>query len=257
MSLDTVTTPAVRLKAIDRPGQRLAHGLSQHGQAGLPDGRQAFQCPRTRTALPQLTHQDAVRQEDHVQVAGLPLAVPELTVAHAQMLLAVPMEALGASPAATIDANDPADLPVRSIGHQDFAGLGVVAVGPQDHDPDGMVHVRDTNGLGEIPLPILADVHRLASRRADLPGEFLGLDRLTTEDDLAVELQVPDVAAVFGVDVVEVGGMGEPGIEGEVAGNLPPDHPVHQVPEELVVVAEGDLALDALVALDEPPLVAT
>ena len=104
MSLDTFTTPAVGPHAVESPRQRLAQRLSQHGTAGLPDSRQAFQCPRTRTALPQLAHQDAVRQEDHVQVAGLPLAVPELTIAHAQMLLAVPMEALGAAPAAPIHA---------------------------------------------------------------------------------------------------------------------------------------------------------
>jgi len=56
------------------------------------DGRQTFPCPLTRTALPQLTHQDAVRQEDQVHVAGLTTAVPDLTFAHAQMLLAVPIK---------------------------------------------------------------------------------------------------------------------------------------------------------------------
>ena len=47
------------------------------------------------------------------------------------------------------------------------------------------------------------------------------------EDDLAVELQVAHVAPLVAVDVVEVGGVGEPGVEGEVAGNLlrPPPSP--------------------------------
>ena len=118
MSLDSITFPAL-LHAFDDPGNRLAQRLSQHSGAGLPDGRQAFECPVPRTALPQLTHQDAVRQEYHVPMAGLPLAIPELTVAHAQMLLAVPMEALGASPAAPVNAENTADLPIGSVADQD------------------------------------------------------------------------------------------------------------------------------------------
>jgi len=42
----------------------------------------------TRTALPQLTHKNAVRQKDRIHVAGLTTAIPKLTIAHAQMLLA-------------------------------------------------------------------------------------------------------------------------------------------------------------------------
>ena len=83
MSLDSITFPAL-LHSFDDPGDRLAQRLSQHRGAGLPDGRQAFECPVPRTALPQLTYQDAVRQEDHVQMAGLPLAIPELTVSYRQ-----------------------------------------------------------------------------------------------------------------------------------------------------------------------------
>jgi len=81
------------------------------------------------TALPQLRHQNAVRQKDHIHVTGLPTAISELTIAHAQMLLAVPMEALCASPATTIHANDPADFPMCSIGNQNLAGLGVLGLG--------------------------------------------------------------------------------------------------------------------------------
>ena len=44
-------------------------------------------------ALLQLRHQETVRQEDHVHMAGLTKATPKLTFTHAQMLLAIPMEA--------------------------------------------------------------------------------------------------------------------------------------------------------------------
>lgn len=59
-------------------------------------------CPRvvrrsrahSRTALPQLTHQDVTyAREDQVHGAALTTAVPDLTFAHAQMLPAVLMEA--------------------------------------------------------------------------------------------------------------------------------------------------------------------
>jgi hypothetical protein len=45
-------------------------------------------------------------------------AIPELTFAHAQMLLAVPMEAFCACPAATINLQYPYDIPMGSITHQ-------------------------------------------------------------------------------------------------------------------------------------------
>ena len=83
MCLDPPIIPAF-VEVIDHPGDRLAQRFTEDRPAGLPDGRQAFECPVPRTALPQLTYQDAVRQEDHVQMAGLPLAIPELTVSYRQ-----------------------------------------------------------------------------------------------------------------------------------------------------------------------------
>lgn len=92
MYLNTIEIPVVALDTFDDPCDSVTESLPKYAQAGLPDGRQTFPCPLTRTALPQLTHQDAVRQEDHVHVAGLTTAVPKLTFAHAHMLLAVPMD---------------------------------------------------------------------------------------------------------------------------------------------------------------------
>ena len=58
VSLDPVTSPAVRRKPLDGQGQRVVQPVPQHRQAGLPDCRQSLQCPLTRTALPQLSAQD-------------------------------------------------------------------------------------------------------------------------------------------------------------------------------------------------------
>src|SRR6266567_2796841 len=70
----------------DRPRQRRAQRLGQHRATGLADGRQPLRCPFIRTALPQLTHQQAVRQHDEVQVPGLALTVTQLTIPQAQLL---------------------------------------------------------------------------------------------------------------------------------------------------------------------------
>ena len=126
-SHDTFRGPVILLDAIDDPGDCIAQCFSTHGPTGLPDGRQTFQRPNTRTALPQLTHEKTVRKEDQVHVAGLPQAVPELTVTHTQVLLAVPVKALGASPAASICTEDTTDLPVRPVTHQHLAGLLTVS----------------------------------------------------------------------------------------------------------------------------------
>lgn len=97
---------------------------SIYRHTGLAYGRQAFLCPLTRTALPQLTHKNTVRQEDHhIHVAGLATAFPKLTVAHAQMPLAVPMEALYASPATTINPQYPCDLPMDTIADENLFSI--------------------------------------------------------------------------------------------------------------------------------------
>ena len=112
MSLYFLTIPAVFLHTLDHPRDRLVQRLSQHRSTGLPDGRQAFKCPRTRTTMLQLAHLDAVRQKDHIHVSApgnLATAFSQLTIAHAQppgVLVAVLMEALRTTPAATIHTKD-------------------------------------------------------------------------------------------------------------------------------------------------------
>src|SRR6266511_1038084 len=104
------------------PGDRLTERFPQHRATGLADGRQAYASPFLRTVMPQLAHRGAVRQEHEIHVPGLALAEASLTRAHAQMLLPVPMEGLGDSPALAIGLEDAMHLRVGAVGDQDLAG---------------------------------------------------------------------------------------------------------------------------------------
>src|SRR5689334_8212763 len=98
MGLDVGQTLS-KLNLLNHPGDRFAQGLAEDRATGLADGRQACLSPFLRTVLLQLTHQSSVRQEDEIHVPGLALATPELTRAHAQVLLPVPVEGLCSCPA--------------------------------------------------------------------------------------------------------------------------------------------------------------
>ena len=130
MNLYLFTIPSVILETFDGPGDCVAESFSKHRHTGLAYGRQTLSCPLTRTALPQLMHKDAVRQEDHIQVPGLALATSKLTIAHAQLLLAVPMEALGACPTVSIDPQNPCHFPAGTIRDQNLAGVLVLTLVP-------------------------------------------------------------------------------------------------------------------------------
>ena len=101
MGLDLWHGPALQ-RPLHGPTQGLPQRLAQHRSTGLADGHQAGLSPLLRTGLLQLDHDATVRQEDEIEVPGLALTTPELTLAHAQLLLPVPMEGLGAGPALAI-----------------------------------------------------------------------------------------------------------------------------------------------------------
>src|SRR4051794_33402597 len=145
-------------------------------------------------ALPQVPHQQAVRQHDEVHVPGLALAVTQLTVPHAQLLLAIPMKGLRACPPIPITPYNPADFPPNPVGHQDNAWRGVVAAVPQDNNPNTVLHVRDTQGTGEVPLRVLALPQRLAHAGFDLSRQRRRLEQLPLVRQLAIELERADVA---------------------------------------------------------------
>lgn len=236
MEPDTIEIPVITFDAFDDPLDCIAEGLSQYRHAGLSDGRQTFPCPLIRTALPQLTHQDAVRQEDHIHVAGLTTAVPELTFAHAQMLLAVPMEALRPCPAATIHLQHTNNIPVGLITDQHLFGLFVILFGPQNHDSHLMVHIRNTDAFGKIPLLRIADADFFAILGRNLGSQFIGADVTAHKQNFTIELQIADVRPLVMMNVVQIGRIRKIAVKGEIAGDLLVDRPVHQPADELVVV---------------------
>ena len=209
--------PTIFLYAIDHPGDCLTQRFSTYRTTGLPDGRQAFERPRTRTALPHLMHEQAVRQEDQIHVAGLPEAFPQLTVTHAQLLLAVPVEALRASPAASIRDEDATNLPVCSIAHKHLSGFRTIASSPQDYDAYTMINTRYPNTLGEVPLLLPIDYDGLSIVRSNLLSKFFGFDLPPLEDEVAVEFQIADITPIMLVNVVEILRMSKPTVECKIS----------------------------------------
>ena len=130
MGLDFGQTLAL-LNLLNHPGDGFPQGLAEHGATGLADGRQACVSPFLRTVVPQLGHQGAVRQEHEIHVPGLALALPELTIAHAEMLLPVPMEGLRSCPAFAIGFEDAMHFPIGAIGDQDLARFGIPLAFPR------------------------------------------------------------------------------------------------------------------------------
>src|SRR3954465_11600254 len=127
--------PVLLGDVLDRPGERRPQGLPCHRPTGFADGHQPMDGPLLRTALPQLAHEQAVRQHDQVHVPGLALDITQLTISQSELLLAVPMEGLRARPAMPVHPHDPAHLPGDTIRHQDLATLLVLAVMPEEDDP--------------------------------------------------------------------------------------------------------------------------
>jgi hypothetical protein len=248
---NTLTTPSIDLYAVNRPGDGLAQRLPQHRPAGLSYGRQTLKCPFTRTALPQMAHKDAVRKNNHIHVPGLAKARSKLTVAHAQMLFAVPMEALRPTPAASINAEYSTYLPISAIGNEYLNRLVIIAFVPQYDNPQLMVNAVDANRPGEKPLLMFSDANLFAVLGGYLSGKLVGFDNLSCKDHFSIEFQVGDISSLFGIDMVEVVGMSKPAIEGEIAGDVVFNYPVDKLPEKDIVVLEPDFLLKAFLFLDK------
>jgi len=251
MQLDFLKTPAIQFGAFYHPLQGLAETLLQDRPAGLSDGRQTFQCPRTRMALLQLRHQETVRQEDHVHVAGLTTATPKLTFTHAQMLLAIPMKAFCACPTIAINSKDASHFPSRSVGDQRLSGFNIVTFLPENHDANLVIHPGDTKTDRKVPLTRFAPLDELSIPGIDLSGQLLNVEFFALEDNLTVELQITDIVSLQTVDVVQIVLVREPTVKGEVAGDVVGNTPVDQLPEEHVVILEFDLSFFALILFDE------
>src|SRR5581483_2583162 len=111
------------LGTFDRPSQRLSESLAGDGTTGLADGHQTCVSPVQSTVVLHLAHQSRVRQDDELHVSGLTHPVPELTLAHAQMLLPVQVKGLRPCPAPLVDLYEPMRFPMRSVADQYFVRL--------------------------------------------------------------------------------------------------------------------------------------
>jgi len=240
------------LNLLDDPGDRFAQGLAEDRPTGLADGRQACLSPFLRTVVPQLAHQGAVRQEHEIHVPRLALATPELTIAHAQMLLPVPMEGLGSCPAFAIDFEDAMHFPIGPIGDQHLAWLGVARSLPEHHNPYCVLDAGNADTLGEVALLLAVDSRFASTQRSQFALHPLtGFPVLTIDTDGAIELQIADVIGAVAVGVVEDVGMGEVTVEGELARNILLDDPINQFLTQNGVVLEGRAIRDTGILLAE------
>ena len=234
------------------PGDRFAQGLAEHGATGLADGRQAYMSPLLRTVVPQLAHQGAVRQEYEIHVPGLALALPELTIAHAQMLLPVPMEGLCSCPAFAIGLEDAMHFPIGSIGNQDLAWFSIPLAFPQHHNPHCVRDARNADTFGEVPLLFAIDDGLAPAQRPELRLHPLArLPVLAIDRDGAVELQVADIIPLVAVDVVEDFGVGKVAVEGKVTRNVLSYDPIDQFFAQDRMILERRLLRDAAFFLAE------
>src|SRR6516225_6046011 len=224
--------PLLLCHLLDRPSQSRAQVLTEHCSTGFADCRQPMDRPLTRTALPQLAHQETIRQHDQVHVPGLALGITQLTVAEAELLLTVPMKGLRSCPAMPVHSHDPTHFPGDPIGHQDLAGIRIVSVPPENHDPNLVIHVGDAHAHREVPLPSLADPHLLAIACGDRGRQIVGLDDSSLPLQLAVTLEVADIppwpsqAILLAVNVIEDLSAGDVRVHREVAGDLTLTNPV-------------------------------
>src|SRR5580765_6718754 len=85
----------------------------------------------------------------------LALAATQLTGAQAQMLLAVPLQGLGACPALPIATQHPGDFPMSVIGNQNLDRFFAVPLLPEDHYSYRMGVLRQPDLLREVPLRTL------------------------------------------------------------------------------------------------------
>jgi len=220
MRLDLFGYPSLLGRLFDRPGDGLSHSLPQDGPTGFADGRQHTMRPITHTALPHLRYEQAVRQHDEIHVPGLALAFMQLTVSHAQILLAVPVKGFRARPALAVDVKDPGDLPMRPIGKKHLDGFLAIFPIPQDHQPHPMIDFGNLEGLGEIPLFLVADAHGLAEGGIDLSSQFRSRHLPSLKPHLAIELEIAYIAPLVGVNMVENLGVGEVAVEDELTGDF-------------------------------------
>jgi hypothetical protein len=102
-----------------------------------------------------------------------------------------------------------------------------------------MVHLRDANGLGEIPLGLAGHGDLAASERPEMAADPLAeLPVASIDRDGAVGFQVAHIDSRAGVDMIHDVGIGEVAVEGEITRDLACAHPIDQVDAQVGVVLE-------------------
>lgn len=247
MSKHPLWRPGLLRYLVDRPVQGLAQALPQHSSTGLADGRQLLQSPFRDVAFLQLDHQQTVRQHDHVHVPGLALAVAKLTVSHAKLLLAVPMECLRSCPPLAVNLHYPIHFPIHPIAYQNLSRLLVSLLVPQNHDTDSVLDSRNPQRATEVPLTLVFLADLLAITRRNRRGQLIGPENLPFVLDVAVEFQItyiatnPTAIILFAGDVVEDLRIGEKAVEDEVPWDALLANPIHQLAKQDRVVLESNL----------------
>ena len=242
------------LRLFDRPGKRFGQRLSSDAATGLADGHQACLSPIQSAVVLQLTHQSAVHQDDEVHVSCLTHPVPELTLAHAQMLLPVPMKGLGPAPASLVDFQYPVGFPMCPVCDQDLAWFFCFRVRPQDQEAYRVIDIRQTYRLREIPLGVAGYRELGAQRRRECLDPSAQHKLLTADHNYAIGFQVADICAFVAVDVVHNRRIGKVAVEGELAWDTLNNHPIDQLFGQVGVVLERVLVV-TLLALAEAPKV--
>jgi hypothetical protein len=137
-------------------------------------------------------------------VPGLAFAVPQLTISEAEFLLAVSVECFRACPTTAIGFHDAFRIPEDAIRHEYLARFGIVFISPQDHDANLVLDVRHLHVHGQIPLlRAVARYHLLAILRRNRFRELHHFLLDAFMDDVAIELQIADVAATRSVRVFQ------------------------------------------------------
>jgi len=88
---------------LNRSGKGLAERFARDAPTGLADGHQACVSPIQGAVAPEWMHEGGVHQHDAGHVPGLAHPVSESAIAHAQVLLPVPMRGLGPGPTSLVD----------------------------------------------------------------------------------------------------------------------------------------------------------
>jgi len=140
---------------------------------------------------------------------------------------------------------------VGLITDQHFFRFCVILFGPQNDDPHLMIHIRNTDAFGKIPLFRIADADFFAVVGRNLSGRFIGTHFTSHEQNFAVEFQVADIRPLEMMNMIQIGRVGKVAVKNDIAGDFLVDGPVHQPTDELIMIDKFNTLFVALLLFDE------